>query len=97
MEFVSDGKRYDTETAQNIFEGRTGGVEWGARGYGMIDILYRSPKGEFFVVTWTANASEPRNPTMKLLMSQDEVEKWLRTNNACAAAYKAAGLEVEDG
>ena len=86
MQFVRDGKIYDTGTAEAIFEDS---VE--EQGHVYSFGLYRSPKRQLFVV------EEGEADTVCRLIDDWDVGEWLSKHDAGPSAYEKLGLELEEG
>ena len=87
MQFVRDGKKYDTDTAEEIYRHTFTDAEDFQR---YTDTLYRSPRGQYFALE--------RGSIVRMLDDIDEVlAEWLEEHSAPSSAYEKAGIELEEG
>ena len=104
MEIMIDGKEFDTEGKKTIF---IHNVEFrpfeavdesgDAAIYFSQEDLYRSEKGQFFLVSTSSYSTHSLKKTSGRLLSTKDVGDWLVENEAPRDAYEAAGFEVEEG
>ena len=85
LDWVVDGKRYDRVSSTKVYYGEKSRFLWGT----MRTTLYLSPNDQFFFVDEDDGNIE--------LIDEDEAIDWLEDVNAPSAAYRAAGIELQDG
>lgn len=89
MEFVRDGKTYNTATATKLHSaGQTSILLTKS-----IETLYISPQGQPFMVTEYPDSDRVE----ATLLTQEKALSWLDENNAPVSAYNGLGVEVTEG
>ena len=102
MKKIIDGKLYDTDKSFQICTFELPPYEaFDPAGndavLAEIHVLYRSDKGQFFVIVTTSFTGYPCDKNDGQLLSREEARKWLEENDAPADAYEHAGFAVEKG
>ena len=97
MKIVLGLKTYDTETATVLFEGPIDmGLGPGDNSYAT---LYRSPKGQLFMLTYEQVGASEAYSHFDLVedVTSDAMLAWLEKNAADVLVYEAIGIEIEEG
>ena len=83
MKWIRGLKSYDTDTADELFEGT-----YTYRNESISETLYRTPKGALFIAD--------SNSDMRLV-EVEEVKEWLERFDAPEDLYVEVGIGVEEG
>lgn len=96
MKRVIRNIEYDTETATKLHEWTRSELSVLAVRHTQYEILYLSPGGAAFVVSYRDDNTPDDKKEMEVLESE-AAHEWLETHQAPRSAYEALGFTVEKG